>query len=80
VWIRDAKFEVTQGFTKEKFVVNLTNNSCSCYFWDLVGIPYRHVVASIYYKIENPEDYVQSYYKRYACQACYGPQITSIKG
>jgi len=39
-------FEVTQGFTMEKFIVDLTNHTCSCYFWDLVGIPCRHVVAT----------------------------------
>jgi len=80
VWAGDSKFEVTQGFTMEKFVVDLSNHSCSCYFWDLVGIPCRHVVAAINYKVENPEDYVHAYYKRDAYQASYGPQITPING
>jgi len=47
VWISDGMFEVTQGFTMEKFIVDLTNHTCTCYFWDLVGIPCRHVVAAI---------------------------------
>jgi len=38
----------------EKFVVDLSKHSYTCYFWDLVGIPCRHVVAAINYKIENP--------------------------
>ena len=80
VWAGDAKFEVTQGFIMEKFVVDLSKNSCSCYFWDLVGIPCRHVVATINYKIENPEAYVHAYYTRDAYQACYGPKITPING
>jgi len=61
-------------------LVDLSNHSCSCYFWDLVGIPCRHVVAAINYKVENPEAYVHAYYKRNAYQACYGPQITPING
>jgi len=80
VWVRGAKFEVTQGFTMEKFVVDLTKHSCSCYFWDLVGIPCRHAVVAIHYKIENPEDYVHPYYQKNAYLACYGPEINPING
>ncbi|XP_052732381.1 uncharacterized protein LOC108344507 [Vigna angularis] len=77
-WTGAAKFEVTHEFTMDKFVVDLSNHSCSCYFWDLVGIPCRHVVAAINYKLENPEDYVHPYYKREAYETCYGPEIVPI--
>ena len=80
VWAKGAKFEVTQGFTMEKFVVDLSNHSYTCYFWDPVGIPCRHVVATINYKVENPEAYVHAYYKRAAYEACYSPKITPING
>ena len=80
VWVGDAKFEVTQGFTMEKFLVDLSKHSCNCYFWNLVGIPCSHVVTTINYKIENPEAYVHAYYKRDVYQACYGPEITPING
>ena len=80
VWSGDAIFEVTQGFTMEKFVVDLTNHRCSCYFWDLVGIPCRHAIAAINYKLEQPEDYVHQFYKREAYEACYGPHISPING
>ncbi|XP_052723721.1 uncharacterized protein LOC108344539 [Vigna angularis] len=79
-WAGAAKFEVTHGFTMDKFVVDLSNHSCSCYFWDLVGIPCRHAVAAINYKLENPEDYVHPYYKREAYETCYGPEIVPING
>jgi len=32
VWVGGDKFEVTQGFTMEKFVVNLKQLSCTCWF------------------------------------------------
>ena len=80
VWTGDGKFEVTQGFTMEKFIVDLTNHTCTCYFWDLVGIPCRHVVAAINYRVEQPSDFVHAYYKREAYQACYGSQISPING
>jgi len=64
----------------EKFVVDLSKHSCTYYFWDLVGIPCRHVVAAINYKIENPEAYVHPCYKREAYHACYSLEITPING
>ncbi|XP_017423485.1 uncharacterized protein LOC108332682 [Vigna angularis] len=80
VWAGAAKFEVTHDFTMDKLVVDLSNHTCSCYFWDLIGIPCRHVVAAIHYKLENPEDYVHHYYKKHAYETCYGPQIIPING
>jgi len=80
VWAWGAKFKVTQGFTMEKFVVDLSKHSCMCYVWDLVGIPYRHAVTTINYKVENPEAYVHAYYKKAAYEACYNPKITPING
>jgi len=64
VWAEDGRFEVTQGFTMDKFIVDLTNHTCTCYFWDLVAIPCRHVVVAINYRIEQPYDFVHAYYKR----------------
>jgi len=57
----------------DKFVVDLTNHRCSCYFWDLVGIPCRHVIIAINYKLEQHQDYLHPLYKREAYEACYGP-------
>ncbi|XP_047178286.1 uncharacterized protein LOC124845263 [Vigna umbellata] len=49
VWAGGSQVEVTHGFTMDKFVVDLSNHTCTCYFWDLVGIPCRHV-AAIHYR------------------------------
>jgi len=61
-------------------VVDLSKHSCTYYFWGLVGIPCRHVVAAINYKVENPKAYVHPYYKRPTYEACYSPKITPING
>ncbi|XP_014523545.1 uncharacterized protein LOC106779847 [Vigna radiata var. radiata] len=79
-WAGAAKFEVTHGFTMDKFVVDLSNHSCRCYSWELIGIPCRHAIVSINYKVENPEEYVHPYYKKEAYVACYGPEIVPING
>ncbi|XP_052734133.1 uncharacterized protein LOC108339256 [Vigna angularis] len=42
-----------------------------------MGIPCRHAMAAINYKLENPEDYVHPYYKREAYETCYGPEINT---
>ncbi|XP_014521871.1 uncharacterized protein LOC106778429 [Vigna radiata var. radiata] len=80
VWAARSQFEVTRGFTMDKFVVDLSNHTCSCYFRDLVGIPCKHVVAAIHYKLENPEHYVHPYYKKDVYRTCYAPIITPING
>ncbi|WVZ03193.1 hypothetical protein V8G54_023999 [Vigna mungo] len=79
-WAGAEKFKVTHGFTMDKFVVDLSNNSCSCYSWDLIGIPCRHAIAAITYKVQNPEDYVHVYYKKPAYVTCYAPEIVPING
>ncbi|XP_052731248.1 uncharacterized protein LOC128195986 [Vigna angularis] len=80
VWAGGSQFEVTHGFTMDKFVVDLSNHTCTCYLWDLVGIPCRHAVAAIHYKSENPEHYVHPYYKKEAYRTCYAPIISPING
>lgn len=74
------KFEVTHTLFKEKFIVHLDRNYCSCNFWDLVGIPCRHAVAAISYKGDSPDKYVHQYYKREAYELCYGHEISPING
>ncbi|WVZ13613.1 hypothetical protein V8G54_011179 [Vigna mungo] len=49
-------------------------------FEDLIGIPCRHVIAAINYKVQNPEDYVHVYYKKPAYVTCYAPEIVPING
>ncbi|WVY93826.1 hypothetical protein V8G54_032914 [Vigna mungo] len=79
-WAGAEKFEVTHDFTMDKFIVDLSNKSCSCYNWDLIGIPCRHAIAAINYKVQSPEDYVHVYYKKPAYVTCYAPEIVPING
>lgn len=63
--------KVTHFLMSDKFVVNLQKQSCTCYFWDLVGIPCRRVVCSIKYIDGVVETYVHKYYKIDLYQMCY---------
>ena len=49
---------------RERHVVDLVNKTCSCRVWDLIGIPYKHGVATIFVNHEKLEDYTHPcYYK-----------------
>jgi len=65
-------FEVTQGFIMDKFIVDLTNHTYTCYFWNLIKILCKHVIAAI--------NYMHPFYKREAYQSYYRSQISPING
>ncbi|XP_029129899.1 uncharacterized protein LOC114916709 [Cajanus cajan] len=79
-WASELKFEVTHTIFCDKFIVNLGAYSCTCNFWELVGIPCRHVVAAICMRGDKPEDYVHQYYLRETYAKCYGQTISPING
>lgn len=74
------KFEVTHSLFIDRFVVDLDKHSCTCNFWELVGIPCRHAVAAMTYKGYNPELYVHRYYNRETYELCYSQTISPING
>lgn len=76
----EDKYEVKHMVSQDQFVVNLAEHTCSCNFWELVGIPCRHAVAAISHSSQRPEDFVHPYYRREAYMATYGHVITPING
>lgn len=79
-WGGDLKFQVAHTLFTDRFIVDLKSGSCSCRFWELVGIPCRHVVAAITYRGGAPERYVHKYYLRESYELCYGQSISPING
>lgn len=79
-WVGGLKFEVTHSLFLDKFVVDLEKRTCSCNFWDLVGIPCRHAVAAITMKGDDPSLYVHRYYTKVCYQDCYNQIISPING
>ncbi|GAU51502.1 hypothetical protein TSUD_413790 [Trifolium subterraneum] len=80
IWSDDHKCEVENICGGNAFVLDIANRTCSCNFWELVGIPCRHVVAAMSSKSHTPEDYVHYYYSRYAYVKCYSFSVTLING
>lgn len=73
-------FQVTHVQFTDSFVVDLQKYTCSCGFWDLVGIPCRHVVAAIHRKLDNPIKYVDKCYHKSTYVSCYNEVISPING
>ena len=75
-------FEVTHSLFSNKFIVDLHKKSCSCNFWELVGIPYRHAVSAIRTKWSTVdlEEFVHSYYSKETYKSCYSYMISPING
>ncbi|RDX79651.1 hypothetical protein CR513_39903, partial [Mucuna pruriens] len=62
----------------DRFIVDQNAKSYSCNFWELVGRPYRHVVATTTYKGENLNKYVHFYYDKMSYEKCYGHTLSHI--
>ena len=73
-------FQVTDVNMTNSFIVDLEKHSCSCNFWELVGIPCRHAVAVIHKKVDDPVNYVHRYYHKDTYKKFYEEGITPING
>ncbi|XP_024178615.2 uncharacterized protein LOC112184589 [Rosa chinensis] len=67
-----AEVENIEG---SKNVVNHSVRTCNCRRWDLTGIPCKYVVAAIYGRRENSDDYVASCYLKKTYLSIYNHLI-----
>ncbi|XP_058733420.1 uncharacterized protein LOC131605036 [Vicia villosa] len=79
-WAMNEQFQVTHSFNTQEFIVDIAKRSCTCNFWELVGIPCRHAVAALGFRQQNPEDFVDDCYSRDTYKLCYGFPISPING
>ncbi|XP_058767169.1 uncharacterized protein LOC131640807 [Vicia villosa] len=79
-WAMDEKFQVTHSYNKQQLVVDIARKSCTCNFWELVGIPCRHAVAALSFRKQNPELFVDECYSRDRYAKCYGFAMIPING
>ncbi|XP_058749183.1 uncharacterized protein LOC131622170 [Vicia villosa] len=79
-WAMEETFEVNHSYNGQKFVVDIAKRSCTCNFWELVGIPCRHAIAALSFRQQNPEDFVDSCYHRDKYAICYSFAISPING
>ncbi|CAH9146031.1 unnamed protein product [Cuscuta epithymum] len=60
--------------------VDLAARTCTCRRWDMSGIPCCHAIACIFFLHHEPEDYVESCYKREVYLRAYAGSIPPIEG
>ncbi|WOL11106.1 transcription factor interactor and regulator CCHC(Zn) family [Canna indica] len=72
------KFEVQE--LDRSYVVNLFTRTCSCRYWDICGIPCKHVISCIIWLKEDPDQYVDNYYKREAYMKTYEFLLEPLTG
>jgi hypothetical protein len=71
---------VTHAYNGQQFIVDISKKSCTCNFWELVGIPCRHAVAALGYESHDPLDFVDLCYSREKYALCYGFAVSPING
>ncbi|XP_058776090.1 uncharacterized protein LOC131650394 [Vicia villosa] len=79
-WCMNYQWEVNHAYNGQQFVVDVGKRTCSCRFWDLVGIPCRHACAALAYRQFKPEDYVDNWYSREKYGEAYSVAISPING
>ncbi|XP_058761902.1 uncharacterized protein LOC131657970 [Vicia villosa] len=79
-WSMGDIWQVHHPFNGKQFIVDLGKKTCSCCFWELVGIPCMHAVSAMSYQSLNPESYVDECYTREAYQKCYEHNVSPING
>ncbi|XP_021716628.1 uncharacterized protein LOC110684479 [Chenopodium quinoa] len=70
-WDGGFCYEVRHGATQTKYVVNLSDRTCSCNAWQVSGIPCKHVVVAIWNKVDQPEQYVNDFFKKHTYAKAY---------
>lgn len=64
----------------DQCVVHLAQRTCTCYQWDLTGIPCIHAFRAILHQRGDPDEYVHAFYSRAAYCRAYEPAINPMPG
>ena len=72
------EFEVDDG--EESYVVNLTNKTCHCGRWTLIGIPCKHAITFIMHRKLDYTEFVHEAYHVKAYAKTYGPRFHGMPG
>lgn len=78
-WSSDTIWQVEHTHTRNSFIVDTSKKTCTCNFWELVGIPCRYAVAALGFRNQSPKDFVDDYYSN-TYKKCYGYNVSPING
>ncbi|GLT90803.1 hypothetical protein SLE2022_087200 [Rubroshorea leprosula] len=71
------EFEVNDG--GDQHVVKFNDNTCTCRYWQLSGVPCPHALACIRYKRWSVDDYISDFYKKEKFLAAYAYPLQCIR-
>ncbi|CAA0806734.1 MuDR family transposase [Striga hermonthica] len=76
-WNVMHEFEV-DGPYGSKFRVHLGERTCSCRKWELTGIPCEHAISGLFFLGHDPEEYVDSWYKKETFLKAYSSMMGAL--
>ncbi|KAL2930291.1 Tyrosine-protein kinase JAK1 [Bienertia sinuspersici] len=79
-WDGHFCYGVREGATQVRYVVSLLERTCSCYAWQLSGVPCNHAVAAIWKAQEHPEHYVSNYFTKETYLKAYAFPLEPLNG
>ncbi|XP_058773980.1 uncharacterized protein LOC131648214 [Vicia villosa] len=79
-WCQNMVWQVSHTFDGHQFIVDLSKKTCTCCFWELVGIPCRHAIAAMSYQKLDPETFVDGCYSRETYTKCYSNSVSPTNG
>ncbi|CAH1427469.1 unnamed protein product [Lactuca virosa] len=71
-------FEARRGC--DSYRVDLDDMTCSCWLWDLAGIPCVHANAAINFIHQTPDAYINAYFSKEKFRQCYSTNIEPVNG
>ncbi|XP_052626786.1 uncharacterized protein LOC111891964 [Lactuca sativa] len=71
-------FEARRGC--DSYMVDLDGRHCTCRLWDLAGIPCVHVIATINYIQQTPDEYIDHMFSKEQFLKCYSANISLVNG
>ncbi|GKV41987.1 hypothetical protein SLEP1_g49449 [Rubroshorea leprosula] len=73
----NSKNKVDLG--RNTYIVDLEDRKCTCRYWDISGIPCRHVMTVLSLKKLRVEEYVSDWYKLSRFRASYAYEVPQME-
>ena len=71
-------YEISEG--DDTYTIFLSENSCTCKAWDLIGIPCQHVICALVHNKQDSHDHIYRWYHRDSWEVAYRYKIMPVRG
>uniref|UniRef100_A0ACD5X716 Uncharacterized protein n=1 Tax=Avena sativa TaxID=4498 RepID=A0ACD5X716_AVESA len=75
----DQLWQVSRSENRS-YAVHLGNKTCGCRRWDMSGIPCSHAISAIYKSRQQPEAFVNDFFKKPMYLEAYNPPVYPVLG